>query len=146
LEFNKADKHLILGIIIEYLHSPTLLQLFQYLLIFNYYPLIRQSINTFRKKSQVLRKIKNGELQKLYDQLKLKDKSPPTKLLILFFMGTGLGLSAFHGIVINTAEPYTGNTNSISFKTCLEMGVGEILMKPVNFSTLNRSIKKLLGN
>jgi signal transduction histidine kinase/CheY-like chemotaxis protein len=39
---------------------------------------------------------------------------------------------------------YTGNTNSISVKACLEMGVGKIIMKPVNFATLNRSIKELL--
>lgn len=39
---------------------------------------------------------------------------------------------------------YTGNTNSISVKECLEMGVGKILMKPVNLATLNSSIKELL--
>ena len=39
---------------------------------------------------------------------------------------------------------YTGNTNSISVKECREMGVAKILMKPVNFATLNHSIKELL--
>lgn len=39
---------------------------------------------------------------------------------------------------------YTGNTNSISVKECREMGVAKILMKPINFATLNRSIKELL--
>ncbi len=41
---------------------------------------------------------------------------------------------------------YTGNTNSISVQECREMGVAKILMKPVNFATLNRSIKELLEN
>jgi len=41
---------------------------------------------------------------------------------------------------------YTGNTNSISLQECREMGVAKILMKPVNFATLNLSIKELLND